>query len=113
MSHGGYISGMQTDTESARLSNVQPYKFNQQARNGSNPKLTNIRKINPGPGGRQLAPISRGSGAGIGSGLHAAKKSEYHTEDRRGLAAANTIDVPGNGGGGTAVGAENYLSGGG
>ena len=89
MSHG-YGSGMQTDTESARLSNVQPYKFNQQARNGSNPKLMNIRKINPGPGAH-LAPISRGDSQGMGSGLNA-KKSEYHTEDRR---AHKTIDVAG------------------
>lgn len=35
--HHGYTSagGMQTDTESARLSNVQPYKFNTNAKDGN------------------------------------------------------------------------------
>lgn len=49
MSMGGYLSGngLQTDNESARLSNVQPYKYNNLQnkldRNGGN-----IRKIQPG-----------------------------------------------------------------
>ena len=62
-SHGYVSGGMQTDTESARLSNVQPYKFNSQNRNQ---KQLNIRKINPNQ--VQLKPVSRGNG--IGAGLH-------------------------------------------
>ena len=63
----GYTSGaMQTDTESARLSNVQPYKFNQQNRN--NPNSMNIRKINP-------KPITRGSNASRGDGIGAGLKA--------------------------------------
>ena len=54
--------GVNTDTESARLSNVQPYKFNSAARN-SNPKALNIRKINPTS--VKLKPVSRGSGVGV------------------------------------------------
>ena len=92
MSHG-YGSGMQTDTESARLSNVQPYKFNQQNRNG---KVLNIRKINPSNG-----PASRGSGAGMGTGLKA-KKSDFATHNGN---TSQTIDA--------AASPDNYLSGGG
>jgi len=66
----GYLSGsLQTDTESARLSNVQPYKFNTQQqqqpkRNGPNPNAMQIRKINPNS--VVLKPVSRGSGVGAG-----------------------------------------------
>ena len=62
----------------------------------------NIRKINPGP----LAPVSRGSNAGVGSGLNAGKKQEYATQN-----ASHTIDVPRSQGG--AASPDNYLSGGG
>ena len=66
LNNQGYVSaggaGLQTDTESARLSNVQPYKFNNKnAVNG--PQTMNIRKINPNK--VQLKPMSRGSGAGL------------------------------------------------
>jgi hypothetical protein len=49
-SHGYLSNGLQTDTESARLSNVQPYKFNTNAggnRKGNSNKAMNIRKVNP------------------------------------------------------------------
>jgi len=58
----GYMSGggLQTDTESARLSNVQPYKFNAGNRNGEKfANSLNIRKINPNT--VMLKPMSRGS----------------------------------------------------
>ena len=43
----GYLSGgLQTDTESARLSNVQPYKYNQVGR-PPHPNQVNIKKISP------------------------------------------------------------------
>lgn len=66
VSHGYVSGGLQTDTESARLSNVQPYKFNSN-QNKLNPNGINIRKINPNQ--IQLKPMSRGSG--VGAGLNA------------------------------------------
>lgn len=49
MSMGGYLSGgMQTDNESARLSNIQPYKYNNlQNKLDRNGGGVNIRKIQP------------------------------------------------------------------
>ena len=47
---GGYMSngGMQTDNESARLSNVQPYKYNHLPNKlKDNPNAVNIKKIHP------------------------------------------------------------------
>ncbi len=69
----GYVSGgnNQTDAESARLSNVLPYKFNTNhngSKSGSGKQL-NIRKINPNT--VTLKPVSRGSG--VGGGLKGAK----------------------------------------
>ena len=66
--HGYFSGGLQTDNESARLSNVQTYKFN---KNGSKNRNAaqfahsmNIRKINPNT--VMLKPVSRGSGVGHG-----------------------------------------------
>ena len=61
--HGGYISGggIATDNESARLSNVQTYKYNSLQKAAANSILTNksaIRKIAP-DGSRQPLPKSR------------------------------------------------------
>ena len=56
----GYLSngGMQTDNESARLSNVQPYKYNHLPNKlKDNPNAVNIKKIHPNQ--VQLAPVSR------------------------------------------------------
>lgn len=62
----GYASGgLQTDTESARLSNVQTYKFNSGNRNnksGQYANSLNIRKINPNT--VMLKPVSRASMGG-------------------------------------------------
>ena len=65
--------GLQTDNESARLSNVQTYKFNNKS-NRNNAKLANsmnIRKINPNT--VMLKPVSRGSG--VGSGIAQSRQS--------------------------------------
>lgn len=87
----GYASagGLQTDTESARLSNVQTYKFNtkkQPQRNGSNPNAMNIRKVNPNT--VLLKPVSRGSGVGVG--LRGSNPNNLAHPD-----ISQTISVPG------------------
>lgn len=67
-SHGYLSNGLATDTESARLSNVQPYKFNTNGPGGKGSQgLSNIRKINPNT--VMLKPVSRGSGSNVGIGL--------------------------------------------
>ena len=78
----GYASGhrnseLVTDNESARLSNVQPYKFNAR-KNRENPNQMNIRKINPNA--VQKPPKSRGNSSGIGAGLQM-RPDQYHTLD--------------------------------
>lgn len=61
----GYISGtIATDNESARLSNVHPYKYNTITRENLN-AINNIRKISPnGPVGAPL-PLSRNGARAI------------------------------------------------
>ena len=52
----GYLSGgLQTDTESARLSNVQPYKYNALSK-PPNPNQISIKKVSPNV--IQLAPMA-------------------------------------------------------
>ena len=56
----GYVSGnVGTDTESARLSNVQPYKYNTLNRANLDAHAMNIRKISPGIGSNAPLPLSR------------------------------------------------------
>ena len=67
---------MQTDTESARLSNVQPYKFN--TNQGAKGKVlgnqnVNIRKINPNT--ILLKPVVRDENNSVGAGLQASRGS--------------------------------------
>ena len=53
----GYLSGgMQTDTESARLSNVQPYKYNHLGKPPGGAHQVPIKKISPNV--VQLAPVA-------------------------------------------------------
>ena len=58
-SMGGYTSngGLQTDNESARMSNIQPYKYNIPNKLKDNPNVCKISKIHPNS--FALAPLSR------------------------------------------------------
>ena len=113
-SHGYMSGGLQTDNESARLSNVQTYKFNQNNnkstinRNGAKfANSMNIRKINPNT--VMLKPVSRGDTNSIGGTLAQSRASN----------PVNTMNpkvsqtIPGVGEERSVLGPDQYMSGGG
>ena len=100
---------MQTDAESARLSNVLPYKFNTNGskkghNKNSSGKQLNIRKINPNT--VTLNPVSRGSG--VGAGLKVTKTNSLADHYHTGPQVSQTI--PAAGGDRSVLGPE-YMSG--
>jgi hypothetical protein len=63
--------GMETDNESARLSNVQTYKYNSLKQAGAAAVLGNkssIRKIAPDGSKQTIMPKSRGNGSEVYNG---------------------------------------------